>query len=30
MKKKIEPYWFSTTSWDNDLPIKLKINYILK
>ncbi len=30
MKKKIEPYWFLTTSWDKELPIKLKINYIIK
>ena len=30
METTITPIWVSTTSWDNELPVKLTINYIIK
>lgn len=30
MEVTIIPIWYTTTSWDQVLPIKVKINYIIK
>jgi hypothetical protein len=30
MESTITPVWYYTTSWDNQLPIKININYIIK
>ena len=30
MEVTITPIWYTTTSWDQELPIKVKINYIIK
>jgi hypothetical protein len=32
MESTITPIWYTTTSWDQELPtgIKIKINYIIK
>jgi hypothetical protein len=30
MEMTITPTWVTTTSWDQLLPIKVKINYIIK
>jgi hypothetical protein len=30
MTLTITPTWVTTTSWDQLLPIKIKINYIIK
>ena len=30
MEVTIIPIWYTTTSWDQELPIKVKINYIIK
>jgi len=30
METIITPIWYTTTSWDQELPFKIKINYIIK
>jgi hypothetical protein len=30
MENSIEMVWVTTTSWDHELPFKIKINYIIK
>lgn len=30
METTITPTWYTTTSWDQELPFKIKINYIIK
>lgn len=30
MEVTVTPIWYTTTSWDQSLPIKLTINYIIK
>jgi hypothetical protein len=30
MESTITPIWYTTTSWDQLLPIKIKVNYIIK
>lgn len=30
MEYTITPTWYTTTSWDQELPFKIKINYIIK
>ena len=30
MESTITPVWYTTTSWDHELPIKINVNYIIK
>jgi hypothetical protein len=30
MEVTITPIWVTTTSWDQELPIKINVNYIIK